>query len=192
MILGYLIFKVAFFVKKEMFMKIEDCFYLGKILKPFSYKGEVVLFLDVDEPMDYSQLDGVYVSINKKLVLYEIKSIRINNNKATVRFDGVEYEDLDRLLGRELYLPLELLPPLEGNKFYFHEIIGFSVIEEEKGNIGKIVGVYENAPQPLLSIDFNGKEILLPIIDQIILEVNRQEKQMRVKAPEGLIELYIQ
>ena len=73
-------------------MKIEDCFYLGKILKPFSYKGEVVLFLDVDEPMDYSELDGVYVSINKKLVLYTIKSIRINNNKATVRFDGVEYE----------------------------------------------------------------------------------------------------
>ena len=173
-------------------MKIEDCFYLGKILKPFSYKGEVVLFLDVDEPMDYSQLDGVYVSINKKLVLYTIKSIRINNNKAIVRFDGVEYEDLERLLGRELYLPLELLPPLEGNKFYFHEIIGFEVIDQEKGNIGKIVGVYENAPQPLLSIEFEGKEILLPIIDEVILQVNRQEKQMRVKSPEGLIELYLQ
>ncbi|MEE0267536.1 MAG: ribosome maturation factor RimM [Bacteroidales bacterium] len=173
-------------------MKIEDCFYLGKILKPFSYKGEVVLFLDVDEPMDYSELDGVYVSINKKLVLYTIKSIRINNNKATVRFDEVEYEDLERLLGRELYLPLELLPPLEGNKFYFHEIIGFEVIDSEKGNIGKIVGVYENAPQPLLSIDCEGKEILLPIIDEVILNVDRQAKQMSVKSPEGLIELYLQ
>lgn len=173
-------------------MKIEDCFYLGKILKPFSYKGEVVLFLDVDEPMDYSELDGVYVSINKKLVLYTIKSIRINNNKAIVRFDGVEYEDLGRLLGRELYLPLELLPPLEGNKFYFHEIIGFSVIDTEKGDIGKIIGVYENAPQPLLSIDCEGKEILLPIIDEVILEVLRQEKQMKVQSPEGLIELYLQ
>ncbi|MBR5254813.1 MAG: 16S rRNA processing protein RimM [Bacteroidales bacterium] len=173
-------------------MKIEDCFYLGKILKPFSYKGEVVLFLDVDEPMDYSELDGVYVSINKKLVLYTIKSIRINNNKAIVRFDGVEYEDLERLLGRELYLPLELLPPLEGNKFYFHEIIGFSVIDTEKGDIGKIIGVYENAPQPLLSIDCEGKEILLPIIDEVILEVLRQEKQMKVQSPEGLIELYLQ
>lgn len=173
-------------------MKIEDCFYLGKILKPFSYKGEVVLFLDVDEPMDYSQLDGVYVSINKKLVLYTIKSIRINNNKSTVRFDGVEYEDLERLLGRELYLPLELLPPLEGNKFYFHEIIGFEVIDSEKGNIGKILGVYENAPQPLLSIDCEGKEILLPIIDEVILNVDRQAKQMSVKSPEGLIELYLQ
>ena len=173
-------------------MKIEDCFYLGKILKPFSYKGEVVLFLDVDEPMDYSELDGVYVSINKKLVLYTIKSIRINNNKATVRFDEVEYEDLERLLGRELYLPLELLPPLEGNKFYFHEIIGFEVIDSEKGNIGKIIGVYENAPQPLLSIDCEGKEILLPIIDEVILNVDRQAKQMSVKSPEGLIELYLQ
>lgn len=173
-------------------MKIEDCFYLGKISKPFSYKGEVVLFLDVDEPQDYAQLDGVYVAINKKLVLYTISSIRINNNKAVVRFDDVEYEDLDRLIGRELYLPLELLPPLEGNKFYFHEIIGFSVIDEERGDIGKILGVYENAPQPLLSIDKDGKEILLPIIDEVIIDVNRAEKQMRVKSPEGLIDLYLQ
>lgn len=173
-------------------MKIEDCFYLGKISKPFSYKGEVVLFLDVDEPQDYSQLDGVYVSINKKLVLYTINSIRINNNKAIVRFDGVEYKDLERLLGRELYLPLELLPPLEGNKFYFHEIIGFTVIDEEKGNIGTITAVYENAPQPLLSIDYEGKEILLPIIDQIITNVNRNERIMEVKSPEGLIDLYLQ
>ncbi len=173
-------------------MKIEDCFYLGKISKPFSYKGEVVLFLDVDEPQDYSQLDGVYVSINKKLVLYTINSIRINNNKAIVRFDGVEYEDLERLLGRELYLPLELLSPLEGNKFYFHEIIGFTVIDEEKGNIGTITAVYENAPQPLLSIDYKGKEILLPIIDQIITNVNRNERIMEVKSPEGLIDLYLQ
>ena len=66
------------------------------------------------------------------------------------------------------------------------------MIDQEKGNIGKIVGVYENAPQPLLSIEFEGKEILLPIIDEVILQVNRQEKQMRVKSPEGLIELYLQ
>jgi 16S rRNA processing protein RimM len=173
-------------------MKIEDCFYLGKISKPFSYKGEVVLFLDVDEPQDYAELDGVYVSINKKLVLYTIKSIRINNNKAVVRFDGVEYEDLERLIGRELFLPLELLPPLEGNKFYFHEIIGFGVIDQEKGDIGTITAVYENAPQPLLSIDCEGKEILLPIIDEIIINVNREERIMEVKSPEGLIDLYLQ
>jgi 16S rRNA processing protein RimM len=84
------------------------------------------------------------------------------------------------------------LPPLEGNKFYFHEIIGFEVIDSEKGNIGKILGVYENAPQPLLSIDCEGKEILLPIIDEVILNVDRQAKQMSVKSPEGLIELYLQ
>jgi 16S rRNA processing protein RimM len=84
------------------------------------------------------------------------------------------------------------LPPLEGNKFYFHEIIGFGVIDQEKGDIGTITAVYENAPQPLLSIDCEGKEILLPIIDEIIINVNREERIMEVKSPEGLIDLYLQ
>ncbi len=171
--------------------KKEDCFYLGKITKPFGYKGELNLFLDVDSPEDYSELDGVFVEINKRLVLYEIENIRVQGNKAVVKFVDVNNEDTDRLLGRELFLPLEMLPKLEGNKFYFHEVIGFEVEDEEKGRIGKIVGVYENTTQPLLSVDFEGKEILIPVIDQIIKEVVREEKLMKIKAPQGLIDLYI-
>ncbi len=172
-------------------MKKEDCFYLGKISKPFGYKGEVSVFLDVDSPEEYSELEEVYVEINKRLVLYEIESIRIQTNKAVVRFADVTNEDVARLVGKSLFLPLEYLPELEGNNFYFHEIIGFEVEDEEKGMIGKIVGVYENTPQPLLSIEFEGKEILIPAIDSIIKEVDRSKRLMKIKAPQGLIELYV-
>ena len=48
-------------------MEIKDCFYLGKVVKPFSFKGDLVLFFDVDEPEEYSELDGVYIEINKAL-----------------------------------------------------------------------------------------------------------------------------
>jgi 16S rRNA processing protein RimM len=81
---------------------------------------------------------------------------------------------------------------LEGNKFYFHEVIGFEVEDEEKGRIGVIEGVYENTRTPLLSIMFNGKEILMPVIDEVILDVNREAKLMKIKAPQGLIDLYIE
>ena len=173
-------------------LKKDDCYYLGRINKPFGYKGEVHIYLDVDTPEEYAELDGVYVEINKRLVLYEIESIRLQGNKAVVKFVDVEGEDVDRLLGRDLYLPLEMLPPLEGNKFYFHEVIGFEVEDEEKGRIGVIEGVYENTRTPLLSIMFNGKEILMPVIDEVILDVNREAKLTKIKAPQGLIDLYIE
>ena len=80
---------------------------------------------------------------------------------------------------------------MEGNKFYFHDDIGYEVEDEEKGRIGVIEGVYENTRTPLLSIMFNGKEILIPVIDEVIIDVNRDERLMKVKAPMGLIDLYL-
>lgn len=172
-------------------LKKEDCYYLGRITKPFGYKGELSIYLDVDTPEEYAELDGVYVEINKRLVLYEIENIRVQGNKAVVKFADVNGEDTDRLTGRDLYLPLTMLPPLKGNNFYFHEVIGFAVYDQEKGCIGTIAGVYENTTQPLLSVEFENKEILIPIIDQVIKQVDRENKQMHIQAPAGLIDLYL-
>lgn len=172
-------------------MDIKDCFYLGKVVKPFSFKGDLVLFFDVDEPEEYSELDGVYIEINKVLVLYPIETIRIKGNKATVRFENMTEEDSLKLIGKNLYLPMDLLPKLEGNKFYFHEIIGFKVIDKEKGEIGTIESVIDYPAQPLFSIIFNGKEILMPIIDSVIEKVDREAKIMYINSPVGLVDLYL-
>ncbi len=172
-------------------MEIKDSFYLGKVTKPFGLKGELVLYLDVDNPSEYTELDGVYININNRLVLYPIESIRINSNKAVVSFEKVEQEDSYRLVGKELYLPLELLPELKGNKFYFHEVIGFNVIDEEKGNIGHIEKILEYPTTPLFSIRLEDREILIPIVEPILQRVDREEETIYIKAPEGLIELYL-
>lgn len=172
-------------------MEIKNCFYLGKVTKPFGFKGELVLFFDVDSPEDYSQLDGVYIDINKRLVLYPIESIRVRNNKATVRFSDLTPEDALKLIGKDMYLPLELLPELEGNKFYYHEVIGFEVVDNERGDIGKIETVLDYPATPLFSIIFNGKEILMPIIDSVIVNVDRESKIIYINAPIGLIDLYL-
>jgi 16S rRNA processing protein RimM len=124
--------------------------------------------------------------------MYEIENIRINNNKAVLRFNDITPEDSERLIGKELYLPLELLPSLGGNRFYFHEVTGFEVRDVNFGLVGMLTEVLDTAPQALFSIDHQGKEVLVPIIDEIIVEINRPQKQILIKAPAGLIEIYLE
>lgn len=172
-------------------MTKEECFYLGRITKPFGLKGEVVFYLDVDEPEQYAELDAVLVETKGSLVPYFIRRLSLNGNKAIVSFDELSREEALSLVGRELYLPLTLLPKLEGNRFYFHEVVGFDVVDSRHGHIGTLRSVLEYPAQPLFQIDHNGTEILVPIIDPVIQKVERSERRLYITAPDGLIDLYL-
>lgn len=174
-------------------MKKEDCFYLGIITKPFGYKGELVIYLDVDDPTQYEELPTVLVDMGIGLVPFFIEKLSLKNNNATIRLQDVSPEMALTLIKKELYLPLNLLPKLKGKKFYFHEVVNFEVIDAEKGLIGKIEKVLDYPAQPILQvINPDNKEILIPISDDIIMEVDRKNKKIKVKVPEGLIELYLE
>lgn len=172
-------------------MKIDDCFYLGRITKPWGVKGQVVMFLDVDSPEDYLGLDSAFVEVKGNLVPYFFHLDNLNGNKAVATFEDITPEQAGALVGYSLYLPLDLLPKLEGNKFYFHEVVGFRVVDEEKGDIGTLEQVIEYPAQPLFQVMKNGVEVLIPVIDEVIKKVDRETKTLRIAAPKGLIDLYL-
>lgn len=174
-------------------MRKEDCFYLGKIVRKHSFKGEVVIKLDTDEPELYKNMESVYVEFGSNLVPFFIeKSSLHKGNQLRVQFEDVySEEEADSILKCGIYLPLDLLPKLEGDKFYFHEVIGFKVIDASFGEVGEIVHINDKAAQPLFEIDREGKEIFIPMIDDFIKKVDRDTKTVLVETPEGLIELYL-
>ena len=174
-------------------MRKEDCFYLGKIVTKYSFKGEVVIKLDTDEPELYKNMESVYVEFGSNLVPFFIeKSSLHKGNQLRVQFEDVySEEEADSILKCGIYLPLDLLPKLEGDKFYFHEVIGFKIIDASFGEVGEIVHINDKAAQPLFEIDRKGKEIFIPMIDDFIKEVDRTKKQIHVETPKGLIELYL-
>lgn len=173
-------------------MTKEECYLLGKITKPFGIKGQVVMFLDVDCPDDYAELDSAFVEVKGNLVPYFFHVDNINGNKAVVTFEEITSDEALALVGHDLYLPLDLLPKLTGNQFYFHEVVGFSIIDEEKGDIGILQTVIDYPAQPLFQIMKEGVEILIPVIDPVIQKVDRESKTIFIKAPNGLIDLYLQ
>ena len=175
-------------------MRKEDCFFLGKIVKKYSFKGELLVTLDTDQPEMYTEMESVFVEVNHNLVPFFIESASLHKSRMLrIQFEDVYTEaEADDLLGSELYLPLDLLPPLEGNKFYFHEIIGFKVTDLNKGSIGVISGVNDQTSQALFEIDFEGREILIPINDEFIVKLDREAKTISLNTPEGLIDLYLE
>ena len=174
-------------------MRKEDCFYLGKIAKKFSFKGEVLLYLDTDEPELYENLESVLVEMNKNLIPFFIENSSLHKNDfLRVKFEEVDSEEeADSILGCEIYLPLTMLPKLEGNKFYFHEVIGFKIEDKRLGIVGEIVSINDTTAQPLFEVLNNGVEILIPMIDHFLLEIDRKNKKVVMDLPEGLIEMYL-
>ncbi len=173
-------------------MTKEECYRLGNITKPFGFKGQMVFYLDVDSPEDYAGLDSVFVEVKGNLIPYFFKVDNINGNKAVVTFEDLTPQEAQALAGHDLYLPLDLLPKLTGNQFYFHEVKGFRVIDAEKGDIGIIQSIIEYPAQPLFQIMKGDTEILIPVIDPVIKKVDREAKTIFIEAPNGLIDLYLQ
>lgn len=174
-------------------MRKQECFYLGKIVSKYSFKGEVLVKLDSDDPELYESMESVFVSLRDSLVPFFIEQSRLHKSSLLrIKFEDVDSEeDADRIMGSELYLPLEFLPPLEGTKFYFHEVIGFTVIDQSFGKVGVITSINDTTNQALFVIDHQGTEILIPINDEFLTKVDREKKIIEVNAPAGLIELYL-
>lgn len=170
----------------------ENYYYLGKIIKPHGYKGKVSAYLDTDDPGYYQDLKLVYLDMAGTVVPYFVSSLHILNNKAVFEFQDIDtLEKSEMLSKRDIYLPLSELPKLEGKRFYFHEVKGFTVFDELFGELGSVSEVLEYPNQSVLQIFHHEKEVLIPINDDIILEVDRTEKKIMVRAPEGLIGIYL-
>jgi 16S rRNA processing protein RimM len=174
-------------------MRKEDCFYLGKIAKKFSFKGEVLIYLDTDEPELYENMESVFVDFNKNLVPFFIENSNLHKNDfLRTQFEDVDNEEeADRILGCDVYLPLSMLPKLEGNKFYFHEVIGFEIEDQRLGVFGKIVSINDTSAQPLFEVINGNVEILVPMIDQFLVKIDRENKKVIMNLPEGLVEMYL-
>ena len=174
-------------------MQKEKCFYLGKIVKKYSFKGEVLVKLDTDEPKFFTKMESVFVELHKNLVPFFITKSSLHKSELLrIKFEDVNSEsEADSLIGASLFLPLEFLPKLSGNRFYYHEIIGFKVEDVSFGKVGVITGVNDSTSQSLFEVDHEGREVLIPINDVFIKNVDRINKTILLDVPEGLIELYL-
>lgn len=174
-------------------MQKEDCFYLGTVVSKFSFKGEVLIKLDTDQPEEYLKRESFFVEIHKNLIPFFVeKSSLQKSDLLRVKFEGINSEiEAETLLKNEVFLPLTDLPELKNNQFYYHEVIGYQIIDVKEDAIGILKSINDRTPQALFVIEYKDKEILVPINDDFIDHVDKPNQTIYLKLPPGLIEMYL-
>jgi len=175
-------------------MKLSDCYSLGYISR-VSKEGKLGIHLD-EILKDYKNLESVMIQMNKSdqtLVPFFLdkKMNRLNKLEFKVVLEqNPTY--LFSLKGKRVFLPRTEPQVEEDNKFSPFHVIGFQVEDQNHGHIGEVVEFYDLSSHPIIGVKGKSEnEILIPFVEDIILAIDEVNKQVVVKVPEGLIDLYI-
>jgi 16S rRNA processing protein RimM len=174
-------------------MKIEDCFYIGYITKTKGLKGEVQVYFEYDVPADLP-LDSVFAEINGKLVPFFISTYKLQNNQTgNFYFDDIDtIEKAQTLIRKKLYLLNSLKPVRDDDEFLITDLKGFMVHDQTVGELGDIIEIHEYPQQFVAVVSYKFKEIMFPLNDDLILEIDEENGILKVDLPEGLIDLYLE
>ncbi|MGO1243514.1 MAG: ribosome maturation factor RimM [Sphingobacterium sp.] len=172
-------------------MKLEEAFYIGYITRTRGLKGEMQLFFEFEDYLDL-QLDVLFLEMNKKLVPYFIDAVKLHNNStAYISFEDVDHIDKAQpLLKKKVYLPLEKMPVRDPDDFRYSDLIGYIVVDQTEGELGEITNVQELPQQFIATVNVDGKELMFPLSDDLIIGVDADEHVIEVKLPDGLVALY--
>lgn len=172
----------------------EDCIKVGEVSKTHNLQGAVIITTDsdlleqyADEPV-FLQLDGAPVPF---FIADEGVTIR-NHTSYIVKFDYVDsLAQAERLLGCEVLLEKALFDEEEVDNpdLDIYALIDFDVTDQVSGETGKVVDVSDYSGNVVLSVFILDKEILLPLSENFVCEINIERRQLQVQIPQELIEL---
>jgi 16S rRNA processing protein RimM len=163
---------------------------IGKIVATHGLQGSVILSHVVGTSDWLKKEDVLFLELNKgSYIPFFVTAVKGTNDEGYVISleDVSQMEEAKKLTGKQVYVKEDILTGHEKDSPLLW--IGFKMVDKEKGAIGEIDDVMQAGAQWLASIRYEGKEVLVPLIEQMIIDVNIRNKFIRVDLPEGLLEL---
>ena len=167
---------------------MEQFLQVGVISSTHGIRGEVKVFPTTDDPMRFKKLKKVLLDTGRERVELEVQSVRFFKQFAIVKFKGIDnINDIERYKGKGLFVPREDAVPLGEDEYYIADLIGMEVFTED-GHFGVVKDVMETGANEVYIVESNEHgEVLIPAIRQCVLDVNVEEKKMKIRLMDGLI-----
>lgn len=165
---------------------------VGKIVNTHSLKGEVKVISSTDfEEERFKKGSKLLITRGNQLIReVVVQSYRNHKNFLLVKFEGIDsVEEAEKLKNLQIKINSDEVGELEENEFYFHQIIGCEVFDENDKNLGKIIDILTPGANDVWVIKGeNGKEILIPYIEDVVKKIDITSKKVNIEVMEGLID----
>lgn len=166
-------------------------FRVGVIASTHGLKGEVKVFPTTDDPERFEDLDEVILVTRRAEEKLKIRSVKYFKKFVILGFEGKNrIEDVERLRGAELMIDRKDAIPLEEGEHYIPDLLGLKVLREDGTELGELTDVlFTGANDVYVTKTPEGKEILIPAIEQCIKDINVEKGYMKVWLMPGLEDL---
>ncbi|QHI73205.1 ribosome maturation factor RimM [Aminipila terrae] len=160
---------------------------IGQIVNAVALKGEVKIYNYSDYKERFEELECIYVE-DKKI---NIEKVRYMKEMVILKLEGINDRNAaEALKGRAVYIGENQLRVLPEGTYYIRDIIGMEVRDQDDNRIGKLKDVIQNSAQDLYEIELeNKKTTLIPAVEEFILDINIEQKYIKVKLIEGILDL---
>jgi 16S rRNA processing protein RimM len=169
---------------------MEDFLRIGVIASTHGIRGEVKVFPTTDDKERFLKLKEVILDTKKEQIKLTIENIKFFKNMVIVKFK--EYNninDIEKYKGMDLLISRENALPLEEDEYYIADLIGLKVITDKEELLGIIDDVIQTGANDVYVVRTdNGKEILLPYIDECVLNIDLDKGTVLVHIMEGLLD----
>lgn len=162
---------------------------VGQIVNTHGLRGEVKVVAWTDTPDVFEDLETVYTDIKNEKKAFTIRGVKYQKGNLIVKFGGVDHiDEAEMLKNHVLYVDREQLgEPEEG--YYICDLLGCTVETDEGAVLGTVVDVFPTGSNDVYVVrPEKGKDILLPVIDDVILSVDIEAEKIVVHLLEGLVD----
>ena len=169
---------------------MEDLLRVGVIANTHGIRGEVKVFPTTDEKERFKDLKKVILDMGKEQKVLEIQSVRFFKNLVILKFKGIDnINDIEMYKGKDLLVTREDAVPLEEGEYFIADLLDLDVYSDEDEKNGVLYDVMQPGANDVYVVKTDeGKEILLPAIDECILDIDLEESRMTVHIMEGLLD----
>jgi 16S rRNA processing protein RimM len=170
-------------------MSMPDLVLVGRVARAHGNRGQVIVNLDTDFP-DERFRSGEVLLVGADATPRTIRDVRFHQGRPVIALEGIEtMNDAERLAGAELKVPAGDARRLPAGTFYHYDLIGCDVLDTSGRRIGPVTGIEGTMERSRLVVAGARGEVLIPLVADICVGVDVQDRRIVIDPPEGLLEL---
>ena len=169
-----------------------NCVKVGYVHKPHGISGELVIRFQEEYFETLEEYPALFLEIDNLLVPFFIaeEGLRFKSSESVIT--RLEWIDSDAkakgLCGMSVYVKEDDVIEFE-DEMSPHALVGYQLLDEDQTPIGEIKEVHDYAGNLLLSVDYMGKDVLIPLNEELIVHIDEEERRLILRIADGLLDL---